>query len=578
MTRSASTARRGLRRAALGALCVALASAVLLTPTTSAAQSADITLRRVVGPNIYELAANAAGGSCETAPGSHSVALASGENWPDALAGTALDRPLLLTRQGFLPAATREYLEPCASQPGAKVIVLGGTAAVSEAVADTLRAMGFRLDRIAGADRYETARRVAKVFAPEELPTVYLASGENFADAVAAAPSVTANTPLILTTPDELHDEARRFLTDPDRTVASVTILGGHAAISVAVEEDIESLGIEVTRVAGADRYETAALLARRSFNTLGCHPVTDVAVASGTLPHTGLVAGAVRGPCQPLLLAPGPGNPVPSSLAEFGLDWNLAIGSSAQATVTGIGSSLVVGNAALVAVATGTAPDASDTTGSDAALGLQDWDQLAESVVLVECLNTSGRTIQFGTGFAVGDGVQIVTSNHVVFDQRGRACPRLRASLGGTFEQRPTRQVPVALERSAPERDLALLVMDPDAPPLPTVEITSEPLRAGETITVLGYPGIGGSTMTLTTGRYSGTTRLNGSTWIKTDARIAPGNSGGPVFDDSRQLVGVATALSLAQLGDSGSVIGSLSLLVPADDVAALLTGEIGD
>ncbi len=49
-------------------------------------------------------------------------------------------------------------------------------------------------------------------------------------------------------------------------------------------------------------------------------------------------------------------------------------------------------------------------------------------------------------------------------------------------------------------------------------------------------------------------------------------------VFDDSRQLVGVATALSLAQLGDSGSVIGSLSLLVPADDVAALLAGTLGE
>ena len=56
--------------------------------------------------------------------GSHSVALASGENWTDALAGTALDRPLLLTAQAFLPAVTREYLAPCASHPSAKVILL----------------------------------------------------------------------------------------------------------------------------------------------------------------------------------------------------------------------------------------------------------------------------------------------------------------------------------------------------------------------------------------------------------------------------------------------------------------------
>ena len=577
MRRSARTARRSLRPVALGALCVALAGSVLFFPANASAQSADITIRRIPGQNYYELAANAAGGKCDSETGSYSVALASGEDWPDALAAAALDRPLLLTRQEFLPAATRNYLLPCVSHPNAKVIILGGPAAVSEDLANALRAVGFRVDRIAGADRYETARRAAALFAPDELATVYLASGVNFADAVAAAPSVTSATPLILTTADALHDEARQFLTDPDRTVGSVTILGGHAAISAAVEEDIHSLGIETRRVAGADRYETAALLARRSFNALGCHPVIDVAVASGTAPHGGLVAGAVRGPCQPMLLTPEPASGVPELLAEFGRDWSLAIGRSVRATVTGIGPSSIVGNAAVVAVATGETPDPDNTTGSDAAIGLQDWDQLAESVVLVECLDTNGRTRQFGTGFAVGNGVQIVTSNHVVFDDRGRACPRLRASLGGTFEQRPTRQVPVALERSAPDRDLALLVMDPDAPPLPTVNFTSGSLRAGETIIVLGYPGIGGSTMTLTTGRYSGTTRLQGSIWIKTDAQIAPGNSGGPVFDDSRQLIGVATALSLAQLGDSGSVIGSLSLLVPADDVAALLAGDIG-
>ncbi len=312
---------RRLRALAGAALCVALTGSLLVAPSPASAQTADITTRRIPGSDVFNIAAAVAGRTCDSSTGSHSVALASGENWPDALAGAALDRPLLLTKQAFLPAATRAYLQPCASHPKAKVIILGGTAAVSENVAETLSSMGYRVDRFSGDDRYATARRVARQFAPDEISTVYLASGANFADAVAVAPSVTSATPLILTTPKKLHDEARRFLTNADRTVSEVIILGGHAAVSAEVEAEIEALGIETDRIAGATRYETAAQIARRALSAPDCHPVTDVAVASGTVPYGGLVAGAVRTPCQPMLLAPDPGSDVPDALTEFGRD-----------------------------------------------------------------------------------------------------------------------------------------------------------------------------------------------------------------------------------------------------------------
>ncbi|WP_423918658.1 cell wall-binding repeat-containing protein [Candidatus Poriferisodalis sp.] len=566
------------RAAALSVLCAAVCGSILLTPAPAAAQSAQVTQQRISATSDYELAATLAGGSCESVGGSHSVALASGENWPDALAGTALDRPLLLTKQAFLPAATREYLAPCSAHPNAKVIILGGPAAVSEDVANTLRTIGYRVDRIAGADRYDTARRAARAFAPPSLSTVYLASGINFADAVAVAPSVSVGSPLILTTPDALHPQAQRFLTDAGRSVASVTILGGHGAISADVETAVRGLGIETRRVAGADRYETAARLARLSFSARGCHPVVDVAVANGTSPYGGLVAAAVRNKCQPLLLAPPADSSVPGSLAAFGRDWLLAAGSSARLTVTAIGSMSAVADAVLGAVATGRVTEATGSTGPGATGGMQAWEQVAASVVLVQCTDSSGTPIQSGSGFAIGDGRQIVTNHHVVFDDQERQCAGIRAWFGGTFEQAPPSYVTATLERSARTRDLALLSLDPAANALPPVAIATDPLRAGEPITALGYPGIGGETMTLTTGRYSGITQQNGVTWIKTDTQIAPGNSGGPAFDDQRQLVGVASALVLAQTNDGSSVIGTLGLLAPASDVAALLAGDIGE
>lgn len=565
------------QRLTIGMLSVTLASSVLLSPQPASAQTADITVGRLAGASVYELAANVAGGTCDTDAGSPSAAMASGENWPDALAGAALDRPLLLTKQGFLPAATRSYLEPCASHAKAKVIILGGTAAVSDAVAQTLQSMGYRVDRYAGDDRYETARRVARQFAPDKISTVYLASGVNFADAIAAAPNVTNDTPLVLTTPYELHSQARRFLTDSDREVESVTILGGTAAISSDVEDEIAGLGIETRRIAGADRYETAALIARRSFNAPGCHPVTDVAVASGTIPFGGLVAGAVRGPCQPLLLAPEPSADLPESLAEFGRDWILAIGSSTTARVTGIGSLAVVGTSALSVVATGVSGDSDGSTGSFDT-DTSGWNSVARSVVQVRCISAAGGTVRTGSGFIVGDGFQIVTNHHVVFEDTRLPCRRIRAYLGGTFEQAPERFVPVAVVRADETRDLALLAMDPDIEPLPVAILATEPLRAGETLTALGYPSIGGDTMTLTTGRYSGITELDDVTWVKTDAPIAPGSSGGPVLNARREVIGVTTLLSLAIQGRGGTTVGTLSLLVPVVDVIALINGDIGE
>ncbi|MDE0321681.1 MAG: cell wall-binding repeat-containing protein [Acidimicrobiaceae bacterium] len=568
--------RRRCRRAlASAAVCVALTGSLLVAPSPASAQTADITTRRIPGSNVFSIAAAVAGGTCDSETGSHSVALASGENWPDALAGAALDRPLLLTKQAFLPAATRAYLEPCASHPKAKAIILGGTAAVSEEVAETLSAMGYRVDRFSGADRYATARRVARQFAPDDISTVYVASGANFADAVAVAPSVTSDTPLILTTPKKLHDEARRFLTDADRTVSEVIILGGRAAVSAEVEAEIEALGIETDRIAGATRYETAALIARRALSTPGCHPVTDVAVASATVPYGGLVAGAVRSPCEPLLLAPNPGSDVPDALTEFGRDWNLAIGTSTKATVTGIGSSSVVASAALVAAATGRATGAGSF---GAAPGAQDWSRVAEAVVLVECLSVEGRTQRSGSGFVVGNGRQIVTNYHVIeVSPGGRVCGRIWVSLGGTFTEQPSRRIPVTLERAAPGNDLALLQIDEGTAELRTLTLSAEELRAGEQITALGYPSVGGDTLTLTTGRYSGTAVIDGVTWIKTDTPLAPGNSGGPVFNDRQEVIGVATALRVARSG-SGTTLGTLSLLVPAADVAALIAGDIGE
>jgi serine protease Do len=105
-----------------------------------------------------------------------------------------------------------------------------------------------------------------------------------------------------------------------------------------------------------------------------------------------------------------------------------------------------------------------------------------------------------------------------------------------------------------APEVDLAVLriVSRVDGKrlsklSLPHVAIgDSDALELGDTLAIFGYPGIGGETVTFTSGSVAGFTKQQGISarraWIKTDATIAGGNSGGTAVNSKGELVGVPT------------------------------------
>lgn len=106
------------------------------------------------------------------------------------------------------------------------------------------------------------------------------------------------------------------------------------------------------------------------------------------------------------------------------------------------------------------------------------------------------------------------------------------------------------------PRLDFALLqiVEDADENPVPvgtvfpTVQVgNSDALLLGDPIIVVGYPSISGSTITFTQGVMSGWVGedmwAGGRRWIKTDAKIARGSSGGAGFNEFGELVGVPTA-----------------------------------
>jgi S1-C subfamily serine protease len=80
----------------------------------------------------------------------------------------------------------------------------------------------------------------------------------------------------------------------------------------------------------------------------------------------------------------------------------------------------------------------------------------------------------------------------------------------------------------------------------LPTVQLgNSDALRVGDKMTVVGFPGIGGDTISLSSGEVSGflgDDRIGSRAWIKTDAIVSHGNSGGLAADASGAIVGIPT------------------------------------
>jgi len=192
--------------------------------------------------------------------------VATGANYPDALAGgaaaAALGGPVLLTQPSRLPAPTAAEL---ARLKPARIEVLGGTAVISSAVAAQLDAYTTgTVRRLAGSDRYATAAAVSAATFDRAVSVAYVATGGNYPDALAAIPlAAKTDSPLLLAHPSSVPGatatELRRL--NPGRIV----VLGGPAVLSDAVMSQLRAYTAgSVTRIAGADRYGTAAAIAAR--------------------------------------------------------------------------------------------------------------------------------------------------------------------------------------------------------------------------------------------------------------------------------------------------------------------------
>jgi len=214
-----------------------------------AAQLASIgyTVSRVAGTDRYSTADAVAAsvklnnsGAIGTFGGYRTAFLANGKGFADALGASGvaykLKLPIFLTDGTTLSAGTAAAMTAAGVQ---QVIVLGGTAAVSDDVKSAVDAVTgvITTSRIGGADRYETATLFASTIGAAEpafLTRLILVSGTDFPDALAASQLASDDSASIIPVTDPLPASVSAFIAANSATIATIETIGGTAAVSAA--------------------------------------------------------------------------------------------------------------------------------------------------------------------------------------------------------------------------------------------------------------------------------------------------------------------------------------------------------
>jgi putative cell wall-binding protein len=284
--------RRVLVAAAVGTTAFAVAAAPALATTAKP-------VTRLAGSDRIGTAVAISNQEFPTAHTAKNVVLTAAYTFADAMSagplGKQLTAPLLLTSPGTLDAATLTEIERvmplpttttpgttttgCTSTPPADAVyIVGGDAAIAAVINTQLNTAGFNVVRIAGVDRFGTSVAVAKC---EGSPsTVFLATGDIFADALSAGPAAASKAGAVL-------------LTDGAVLPSSVsTYLSGLSSPTVyAVGEAAHLADPTASPIVGSDRFATADLVASEFFTS-----PTVVGVATGSNFPDALAGGAFMG------------------------------------------------------------------------------------------------------------------------------------------------------------------------------------------------------------------------------------------------------------------------------------------
>ncbi|MDN4615914.1 cell wall-binding repeat-containing protein [Leifsonia sp. F6_8S_P_1B] len=227
----------------------------------------NMTTARVAGADRSETSVQV---SKQAYPSGASVVyVANGWNFPDALvtgpAAVTQNGPVLLAPLAAgLPKSVADEIRRLKAT---RIVVVGGAQAISAGTEHQLRTIVPNVSRIAGGDRYDTARKlVASVYKTAGIANLYVASGIGFPDSLAASAAGASDGSPVLTVPGSNGAVDTATLQAIQRLKPQkITIVGGTASVSAGIAKQLAGQA-KTVRVGGATRWETSQLLAKAVF------------------------------------------------------------------------------------------------------------------------------------------------------------------------------------------------------------------------------------------------------------------------------------------------------------------------
>ena len=468
---------------------------------------AEYEVERIWGENRYETAVQISDSGWST---SEKVVIATGQNYPDALAGVPLayhmDAPILLTQTNALPSSTKEELQ---NLKASKAYLLGGAVAISENVENTLKNEGLEVKRIGGENRYETAGLIAEEMAPSISDTAVIAYGNDFKDALIASPyAAVEGHPILLSGTDSVSEHTMNALETLD--LNNTVVVGGPDKISDHVVNDLP-LGERVHSDPAWDHYSNAVAAASYF------EPASNKIYFATGEDFADAIAGGVLAAKENsgIMLVD---DTVPIEVNDYLINKNIS-------TVPFLGGPAAVSDKVKQEL-TGTEEPEDKTELSTADI----YEKVRPSVVSIKAYNQNGHKMGAGSGFIVESDGKIVTNYHVI---EGSDNAKVYLTDGSSYEV-------TYLLNYDKEKDIAYLKIDADG--LPVVDIGDfDEIRTGDKAVAIGDPlGYEG---TVSEGVISTKNReIDGNYYVQTTAPVSPGNSGGPLLNAKAEVIGIIT------------------------------------
>lgn len=225
----------------------------------------------------------------------NTVIIARSDEYPDSLTASPLAKklnaPILLTSKNELEEPVKAEIKRLKAT---NIIIVGGVNSISTNVEKALRQYDKDIERVAGHSRYETSAAIAeRLLKLSKKQTAIIASGENFADALTAgAYAAKQEYPILLVQKTTVDTQITKVL---NKYINKTIIAGGVNSVSEKVKKDLPK---NTERIAGRSRYDTAAQIAKKLFQS------EKAFVASGEVFADALVVSPVAGRLSsPILL-----------------------------------------------------------------------------------------------------------------------------------------------------------------------------------------------------------------------------------------------------------------------------------